>query len=93
VPDDFFFALDLPDPPHSAPMLTELVTAVLSHAGFTAPAIRELAAVLHGVIADGAAAGRPGCHVRFEARGGELQIVIVRAGSPEWRTTRPLPPS
>ncbi len=72
-------------------MLGELVTAVLGHVGYAAPAIEELTTTVRGVLADGADSGRRRCDVRFQARDGELQIVVARAGSAEWRTTRPCP--
>jgi hypothetical protein len=94
---DFFFALEMSDEPEFGRMLGDVVTAVLGHVGYAAPAIEELTTVLRGVLADGAASGRRRCDVRFQARAsrpgqaGELQIVVARAGSAEWRTTRPLP--
>jgi len=94
---DFFFALEMSDESELGRMLGELVTAVLGHVGYAAPAIEELTTVLRGVVADGAASGRRRCDVRFQARAprpgqaGELQIVVARAGSAEWRTTRPCP--
>ena len=54
-------------------------------------AIEELTTTVRGVLADGADSGRRRCDVRFQARDGELQIVVARAGSAEWRTTRPCP--
>jgi hypothetical protein len=96
---DFFFALEMSDEPEFGRMLGELVTAVLGHVGYTAPAIEELTTTLRGVLADGAANGWRRCDVRFQARAprpgqaGELQIVVARAGADEWRTTRPVPGS
>jgi len=88
---DFFFALEMADGPELGRMLGELVTAVLGHVGYAAPAIEELTTTVRGVLADGADSGRRRCDVRFQARDGELQIVVARAGSAEWRTTRPCP--
>ncbi|PYR00638.1 MAG: hypothetical protein DMF95_10350 [Acidobacteria bacterium] len=88
---DFFFALEMSDESELGRMLGELVTAVLGHVGYAAPAIEELTTTVRGVLADGAAGGRRRCDVRFQARDGELQIVVARAGSAEWRTTRPCP--
>ena len=93
---DFFFALEMSDEPEFGRMLGELVSAVLGHVGYTAPAIEELTTVLRGVLADGSASGSR-CDLRFQARAprpgqaGELEIVVARAGSAEWRTTRPVP--
>jgi hypothetical protein len=92
VPDqEFFFALDVADEPEFGRMIGELMTVVLGHAGYAAPAIEELAAVLRGVLSDGAANGQRRCDVRFQATAGELHIVVARAGAADWRTTRPLP--
>ncbi len=88
---DFFFALEMSDESELGRMLGELVTAVLGHVGYAAPAIEELTTTVRGVLADGAAGRRQRCDVRFQARDGELQIVVARAGSAEWRTTRPCP--
>ena len=88
---DFFFALEMSDESELGRMLGELVTAVLGHVGYAAPAIEELTTTVRGVLADAAAGGRRRCDVRFQARDGELQIVVARAGSAEWRTTRPCP--
>ena len=92
---DFFFALEMSDEPEFIRLLGELVTAVLGHVGYAPAAIEELTTTLHGVLADGGGLRR--CDVRFQARaprpgqGGELQIVVARDGSAEWRTTRPFP--
>jgi hypothetical protein len=92
VPDqEFFFSLDVADEPEFGHMIGELVAVVLNHAGYAAPAIEELTDVLRGVLADGAASGQRRCDVRFQAKAGELLIVVARAGAAEWRTTRPLP--
>ena len=92
MPDqEFFFALDVADEPEFGRMIGELLTVVLGHAGYTAPTIAELSAVLRAVLSEGAANGQRRCDVRFQAKAGELQIVVARAGVAEWRTTRPLP--
>src|SRR5882672_4985939 len=84
VPDqEFFFALDVADEPEFGHMIGELVAVVLNHAGYTAPMIDQLTDVLRGVLADGAAGGQRRCDVRFQAKAGELQIVVARAGAAE----------
>jgi hypothetical protein len=94
---DFFFALEMSDEPEFVRMVGELVSAVLGHVGYAAATVEELTTVLRSVLAGGAAGGGRRCDVRFQARAarpgqaGELQIVVARAGSAEWRTTRPLP--
>jgi hypothetical protein len=93
VPDpDFVFALDMSaDAPSD--MLADLARSVLGHVGYAAPAIDALSTELRAALSDGAANGRRRCQVRFIAHGGELHIVVVAAGRPDWRTTRPLPVS
>ena len=92
MPDqEFFFALDVADEPEFGRMIGELLTVVLGHAGYTAPTIAELSAVLRAVLSEGAANGQRRCDVRFQAEAGELHIVVARPGAPDWRTTRPLP--
>ena len=92
MPDqEFFFALDVADEPEFGHLIGELVAVVLNHAGYAATTIDELTDLLRGVLAEGAANGQRRCDVRFQAKAGELQIVVARAGVAEWRTTRPLP--
>jgi hypothetical protein len=92
VPDqEFFFALEVADEPEFRRMIGEVMTVVLGHAGYAAPTIDELTGVVHGVLAQRTATGRRRCDVRFQAKAGELQIVVARAGAAEWRTSRPLP--
>jgi hypothetical protein len=88
---DFFFALDISDEPEFDRMLGELASVVFGYVGYPAPAVDELTSVLRDALASRVASGRRRCDVRFLARAGELQIVVACAGSPEWRTTRPLP--
>ena len=92
MPDqEFFFALDVADEPEFGRMIGELLTVVLGHAGYTAPTIAELSAVLRAVLSEGAANGQRRCDVRFQAEAGELHIVVARPGAADWRTKRPLP--
>jgi len=88
---EFLFALELSDEKTFDPMLAELAQAVLGHLGLTHAAIEELAGALHRALADGTAAGRRRCDVRFLAHAGELRIVVVYDGGAEWQTTRRLP--
>jgi hypothetical protein len=90
---DFFFALDISDEPEFDRMLNELASVVFGYVGYPAPAVAELTGVLREALASHVASGRRRCDIRFLARAGELQIVVRCAGSPEWRTTRPLPAS
>jgi hypothetical protein len=67
-------------------MLTAVLRTVLAHAGYADDALERLVKQINGVR-EGRTA-QP-CDVRFQARGGELQIVVSQAGR-EWRTTCPL---
>jgi hypothetical protein len=94
VPDhDFFFALDISDEPEFDRMLGELASVVFGYVGYPASAADELTSVLRAALASRVASGRRRCDIRFLAGAGELEIVVACAGSPEWRTTRPLPAS
>jgi hypothetical protein len=86
---EFLFALEMADDPDSSRMLDELCAAVLGHVGYAPPAIAEVNRDLRAAITQGNGAGR--CDVRFVAHSGELQIIVVRVGAAEWRTTRRLP--
>jgi hypothetical protein len=88
---DFFFALGMSDEPEFDRMLDELARAVLGHVGYAAPLVDELTTTLRAALAQRAARGQRQCDVRFLARGGELQIIVACAGSPEWRSTHPIP--
>lgn len=88
---EFQFSLALSDEPYFEPMLSDVMTAVLGHVGYTPDEIAEMAAVVRDVLATGASGGTDRCHVAFEARGGELRIRVAYDGADEWRTTRPLP--
>jgi 2-methylaconitate cis-trans-isomerase PrpF len=88
---DFVFAVDLSDPAQFDPMLAEVARAVFVHVGYHAAAASELAAALKGALVKAAAGGGQRCTLRFEARGGELQMAVSCDGGGEWRTSRPLP--
>jgi hypothetical protein len=81
---DFAFALTLPGHAHDSELLTDVVKTVLVHAGYSGETLERLVTQVSGVRLDGTA-----CAVRFDGRGGELQIVVSQAGR-EWRTTCPL---
>ena len=82
---EFAFALTLAGHAHDSEMLNDVLRTVLSHAGYTGDTLERLLKQVSGVRG---AQALP-CHVRFQARGGELQIVVSQAGR-EWRTTCPL---
>ena len=83
---DFAFALTLSGQAHDSEMLTDLLRTVLEHAGYAGDALERLVQQVSAVRAEGPL-GAP-CAVRFQARGGELQIALSQAGR-EWRTTCP----
>ena len=84
---DFAFSLTLSGHAHDCDMLADVLRTVLGHAGYAGDTLERLVKQVSGVRA----AGLPAlsCDVRFQARGGELQIVVSQAGR-EWRTTCPL---
>jgi hypothetical protein len=85
--DDFAFALTLPGHAHDTEMLVELLRTVLAHAGYSGDTLERLVRQVGSVRT--AASPPPPCSVRFEARAGELQIVVSQAGR-DWRTTCPV---
>ena len=82
--DDFAFALTLSGHAHDSEMLTDVLRTVLGHAGYAGDTLERLVKQVNAVRADGKAGA-----IRFQAQGGELEIVISQAGR-EWRTTCPL---
>ena len=82
--DDFAFALTLSGHARDSEMLTDVLRTVLGHAGYAGETLERLVKQVTAVRA----AGTPGA-IRFEARGGELQIMVSQAGR-EWRTACPL---
>ena len=94
MPDqEFLFALDMSGEPPFDRMLAELTRCVLGHVGYQLSAIDALAGELGAALSERAANGGKRCEVRFLARAGELEIVVLAAGRPDWRTTWPLPAS
>ena len=83
---DFAFALTLPGHAQDIDMLMDLLRTVLGQAGYGGDTLERLVKQVSGRTAG----PRPQpCVVRFEARGGELQIVVSQAGR-DWRTSCPL---
>jgi hypothetical protein len=85
--DDFAFALTLPGHAHDTEMLVDLLRTVLGHAGYSGDTLDRLVRQV-GSVRAALPAPQP-CRVRFEARAGELQIVVSQAGR-DWRTTCPV---
>jgi hypothetical protein len=90
---EFLFALDMSGEPPFDRMLADLTRCVLGHVGCHSSAIDALTGQLGAALTERAASGGRRCEVRFLARAGELEIVVVAAGRPDWRTTWPLPAS
>lgn len=88
---DFLFALELPEEAPFDDLLKDVIQTVLAHVSLAPAAADELTGVVRGVLAKGAARGHHRCDVRFQARGGELEVAVAFAGTAPWRTTRPLP--
>lgn len=82
--DDFAFVLTLSGHAHDSEMLTDVLRAVLGHAGYAGDTLERLVRQVSAVRGE----GKP-CALRFHAQGGELQIVVSQAGR-EWRTNCPL---
>jgi hypothetical protein len=87
---EFFFALDLSDETAFNTMMDDLSTGILRHAGYSADAVADIAALLRGALNEAAATGNIHCGVQFNAHEGELRIVVSGNGAP-WRVARPLP--
>ena len=85
--DDFAFALTLPGHAQDTEMLIDLLRTVLAHAGYAGDTLERLVRQ----VSSARAVARPAqpWGVRFEARGGELQIVVSQAGR-DWRTSCPV---
>ena len=84
---DFAFALTLTGHVQDTEMLVDLLRAALGQAGYAGDTLERLVRQVMSVRA--AAPPAQACRVRFEARGGELQIVVSQAGR-DWRTTCPV---
>jgi len=90
---DFVFALDVSDAPDSDQMVADLARTVLGQVGYASSAIAAVSGTLRTVLAERLAGGKGRCEVRFRAGGGQLEIVVAKAGRADWRTTWPLPAS
>jgi len=84
---DFAFVLTLSGHAHDTEMLVDLLRTVLGQAGYAGDTLDRL--VRQVISVRSSVAPTQPCGVRFEARGGELQIVVSQAGR-DWRTTCPV---
>jgi hypothetical protein len=89
----FLFAVTLEDEPRFNAMLDDVASAVLSHAGYSAPAIADLLGVFRRALGEGVGRGLHECRAEFCAEAGQLHIIVTYPGGGEWRATRPLPAS
>ena len=88
----FLFSLRLPGTGRFDAMVTDLASNVLHHLGFTPAAIAELGGELQAGLPPGkvGGAGLPGS-VQFQARDGEIEIVVSQDGRRIIRVSRRLP--
>jgi hypothetical protein len=84
---DYAFVLMLSGHARDTEMLIDLLKTVLQQAGYSGDTLERLVRQVTSVRAAVPAPQR--CDVRFETRGGELQIVVSQAGR-DWRTTCPV---
>jgi hypothetical protein len=87
---DFLFLLRLPGTGRFGPMLADLTENVLRHLGFTPAAIVEIGEEVRAGLPSGEAAGGD-LEVRFQARGGAIEIVVSTRGRQIVRASRRLP--
>jgi hypothetical protein len=87
---DFLFTLQLSDEAPFDDMLGEVAACVFGRVGCEEGVSREVAALLHGVLAEGVTEGLHQCEVQFRVRGGDLQIAVIFGGGREWHTTCPI---
>lgn len=83
----FVFALQLSDPARDHEMLEEVARTILGHVGYSPTAVTELVDLVRQAFVN----GHGPCDVRFEAKAGELLVVVSPREGREWHTTRPLP--
>jgi len=97
VPDHvFLFSLRLPGTGRFDAMLTDLTSNVLRHLGFTPAAIAEIGGELLAGLPPGKVGGPelpeiPEINVQYQARDGEIEIVVSRDGRRIIRVSRRLP--
>jgi hypothetical protein len=84
---DYAFVLTLSGHARDTEMLIDLLRTVLEQAGYSGDTRERLVTQVTSARATVPSPQR--CDVRFESRGGELQIVVSQAGR-DWRTTCPL---
>ena len=84
----FLFAITLAGEAPDHQMLTEIMRSVLGHIGLTNGAIDSLMQELRAQ--HWASPPGPGCNLRLQRQGGEIEIVVSQEGR-EWRTACAIP--
>ena len=92
----FLFSLRLPGTGQFAALVTDLASNVLHDLGFTPAAIAEISGELQAGLPPGKVGGAepaeiPEINVQFEARDGQIEIVVWQAGRRIIRVSRRLP--
>jgi len=88
---EFFFALELSSQGVPSTLLAELATQVLGHVGCSGVAIDELTAALQQAVKKGSTVGERRCDVQFQARSGELEVIVSSNGGRLYQTSYPIP--
>jgi hypothetical protein len=88
---DFEFAIDVADAAARDAMLRALAGQVMNSLGCGAAAAAPLLAGLAGAIDRAGASAAPGCRVRFERRGGTVEIEVSSNAGRLWHATEPIP--
>ena len=84
---EFLFAITLSGEAPDHQMLTDIMRAVLGHAGVKGDAIDRLLQEL--VARQWASPPGPGCNLQLQANGAEVVVVVSEQGR-EWRTACPI---
>jgi len=84
---EFLFAITLFGDAPEHQMLTDIMRAVLGHAGVNAPAIDRLLQELQAQ--QWAAPPGSGCKLRLQPNGAEVVVLVSQQGR-EWRTACPI---
>ena len=84
---EFLFAIALSGEAPDHQMLTEIMRAVLGHAGVKDP---DIARLLQELRAEHwASPPGPGCQLRLQANGAQVVVLVSQQGR-EWRTACPI---
>jgi hypothetical protein len=89
-PDEFFFAMTLPERDTFDELIDEVTTTVFRHVGCGSAAIADMVQQLHAVVPP-MAGDAAGLDVQFRARGGACEMVVRLRDRELWRASRPIP--